>query len=443
MNSLKDKFEKFSEEPQHSSWEKMLKRLDAEMPAGRGKRFRFWFLPVFLITICATWGALALFHDSDAQSNRVPAPAVISQGQYQNSTVTMPANSQSGQYHETASSGSTTEQVVQPPVQPAASHSFHQNESPSVDPVIPANPANNPDQPATVVPEPAQNETGIKNNAETLNKLNYRGQIPPALFYPVINAGSEVAVRSRKEYQRFVLEIFYGAGFSNMIFKAPEHNLMGSRVIRDGLALRKAITAPGYSFSTGTNVKYFITPGIQIETGYHLTQQTQNLYYSVDSVCGCYLGLDQIGANNEQLNSTAHDSISRPGKSIHSFTNRFYIREIPVILTYNIPDRRFGAISYKLSLGFTYMHFTSVNSRMPDADQVGFVETKGTNEFPNYRNSFSSLIGTGIIYHGGYNVDWSLSPQLKIAMRSISTNQYWMQEYPWQFQLGFGVGHRF
>jgi hypothetical protein len=452
MSSLKEKFEKFSEEPGHTSWEKMLKRLDAEMPAGRGKRFRGWFLPVFLISICGTWGALAVFNDSGAKANTGSVPVVISQGAdhgaYTSSSAgSHPADAQSNQNGSSAQQNAGISQTVQGNEQhnsDATASAVHQhpNVQPQTPAIIPS--PNNPSEPVVNTPPPAHEsntESGDKN--KTLEKLSFNGHILQPSYYPAINAGNEVAVRSRKEYLRFVLEIFYGAGFSSTIFKAPENTSMGNKTISDGLAFRKAITDPGYSFSTGTNLKYFLNTSLQVEAGFHFTQQTQTMYYSVDSVCGCHVGLEQAGASTEQLFSTSHDSLSKAGTSIHSFTNRYSMREIPVIFNYYIPDQRFGAISYKASLGFTYMHYTMVNSRMPDADKVGFVETRGLDAFPKYRNSFSALVGTGVIYHGGYNVDWSISPQFKIAMRGITTNPYWLQEFPWQFQLGFGVGHRF
>lgn len=93
------------------------------------------------------------------------------------------------------------------------------------------------------------------------------------------------------------------------------------------------------------------------------------------------------------------------------------------------------------------MFIRGITARMPDADNVGFVDiinkTANVVLFPSYKDAINTILGYGIVYKAKRNVEWSLAPQFKIAVTSISKNSHWYREYPWQFQVGMGVGKRF
>ena len=143
--------------------------------------------------------------------------------------------------------------------------------------------------------------------------------------------------------------------------------------------------------------------------------------------------------------SNISDSISVG--NTNSFTNKYSLREIPFIVEYSLPMLKHPRMSYTFNVGASFMFMRGVNVRIPDADNVGFISTVNKNSnvytFPSYQNAVNGIVGLGFNYKANRNVEYSIAPQFKMALTSLSKNNAWLREYPWQFHVSFGIGKRF
>ncbi len=465
MSSLKDKFQNFREEPSVDTWQTLLKRLNAEMPQ-RKTRGVFWFLPIAIVlTGVALWqwmgtdtssqSPAASKSEQPAPQNNAPDAVTSVESSVGVSGTTNPAGINPSAFASTASS--TTAYTNGSAYYPMRFSTVITDSSSLSNTGTPtgAGTAHNADTSGRQPTTPAVAEDGRKGTEP--DSAMDKKKDDPAAFAAIDTSGissipvpdSSVAanpdLRSKTTRGSFVLELYYGGGLSNMLTRTPQKEGMNPKRVADGLALRKGTEKAGFSFSTGVNLKYRITPAWQIQTGYHFTQLKQNVYYNSDTAkcnCGTSIALTQAsGKISTDQYGNNNDTISI-GNS-HSYTNIYSMREIPVIVSYSFPSAVNQNIRYTAGLGFSYMYFSGVDSRMPDADNTGFVFTKNLNQFPFYRSTTSLLLNGALTYSTHHNIDYMIAPQFKVALTDISNVPYWLRQYPWQFTLGVGVGKRF
>ena len=247
----------------------------------------------------------------------------------------------------------------------------------------------------------------------------------------------------------FVLGFDYAPGISNIILRDPLINFISTKTTASNKELRKGISKAGFSQSFGITIKMNVQPHIRLKSGYYFTFINQTLYYNSQVAqchCGDSIALLQVDGNIKQSDiSNKADSIFIG--NTNSFTNKYSLREIPFIIEYSAPMIKYKRLSYTLSLGASFMYMQGVNVRIPDADNVGFInainKNSDPNMFPSYQSALNGIVGMGLNYKAKRNIEYSLAPEFKMAVTSLSKNTAWLREYPWQFHISLGIGKRF
>ena len=444
MSSLKDKFDDFREEPQYATWQQLLNRLNAEMPVKRKRRYLLWLLPLFLAgTTAAGWLFAA---ERTSVSGKAHEPNQMEYVAKLNIVRATPAATASNNTIQTSIPGVNSTNSVRV--------GNNVNDQPILtDSVI----YNNPD----LAPTPSI--TRVKNTLQLipsrpgplpLNEPAWAARIddkkmivefPEArtldsVEYPVLKPPSNDF--------KFVLGFDYAPGVSNFILRDPLIHIINTKETTSNRQLRDNISKAGFSQSFGVILKMNIQPNIRLKTGYYFTFINQTLYYNTqDAKCNCgdSISLGQVAAIKQSDMSNKSDSISVG--NTNSFTNKYSLREIPFIVEYSLPMLKHPRMSYTFNVGASFMFMRGVNVRIPDADNVGFISTVNKNSnvytFPSYQNAVNGIVGLGFNYKANRNVEYSIAPQFKMALTSLSKNNAWLREYPWQFHVSFGIGKRF
>jgi hypothetical protein len=452
MSSLKDKFDDYREEPQHATWEQLLKRLDAEMPVKRKRRYLLWLLPLFVVVV--TTGAWWLIATSPASSSKATQEQHVIESASNNTAVKSSSASSATTPNTTSSSapvkninphvagpsGNAKINKVTPPIT-----SGYDNPSVNVPAPI-ANKIHTPVNPLEAWPGPLP----LKENAlhAQIDNTLIAVEIPKhELEYLDTNSVVAPIKPSTTNANIYVLGFDYAPGISNIILRDPLVNIIGTNATTQNKKLRNGITKPGFSQSCGVTLKIDIHRNIQIKTGFYFTLINQTLYYNTQAPnchCGDSIVLQSAYgeiSRDEMVNRT--DSISIGNNN--SFTNNYSLREIPLIIEYSLPMTRYKRLSYILSLGGSYMYMQAMNVLIPDADNIGFIAAKNKSSFitKSYQNTFNGIVGLGLNYKANRNVEYSIMPEFKMALTSLSKNNSWFQEYPWQFHISFSIGKRF
>lgn len=443
MSSLKEKFEDYRETPQHATWQQLLGRLNAEMPVKKKRRYLLWLLPLFITGTSAAWW----FFEHQATTTpmvatpSIEAPASNANNSKVSNTVAMPlATSSEATISNTVPSGSV---VSQPPVASQAIVAA---------PITPA-----PVVPAISTPvEPLVKPARKADFASLLHlpdlKLFYaKTKVLPLDGTKLLDTKTPLKPASTLE-SKYVLEILYAPGFSNVILKSPLSSFLGSKTATNNRNLRNSISHVGFSYTTGFGLKMNITQDIRIKTGYYFTQVNQTLYYNAtpeQSPCNCGkdIALSQLDPNISDANVSERADTIVSGNA-NSYTNKYSLREIPLIFEFNRPTLKYNNLSYVMNIGLSYMYLSGANVKLVDADNVGFVvaevsRSRSAFNYLNYKDAFNLIAGGGFMYKARRNVEYTMAPQFKIALTSLSKNDRWLREYPWQMQVVIGVGKRF
>lgn len=437
MSSLKEKFEDYRETPQHATWQQLLGRLNAEMPVKKKRRYLLWLLPLFITGTSAAWW---LFEHQATTTPVVAIPSIEAPANNANNskasnTVAMPlATSSEATISNTVPSGSVVSQaIVASPITPT--------------PVIPA---------ITTPAEPLVKPTRKADFASLLHlpdlKLFYaKTKVLPLDAVKLLDTQTPLKPATTID-NKYVLEILYAPGFSNVILKSPLSSFLGSKTANNNRNLRNSISHVGFSYTTGFGLKMNITQGIRIKTGYYFTQVNQTLYYNAtpeQSPCNCGkdIALSQLDPNISDANVSEKADTIVSGNA-NSYTNKYSLREIPFIFEFSRPTLKYNNLSYVMNIGLSYMYLSGANVKLVDADNVGFVvadvsRSSSTFNYLNYKDAFNLIAGGGLMYKARRNVEYTLAPQFKIALTSLSKNDRWLREYPWQMQVVIGVGKRF
>ncbi len=449
MSSLKNKFDDYREEPQHATWQQLLKKLNAEMPVRRKRRYLLW-LPVLLVSTATAWWLYA--NTSGTRTGTAYAPDKI---ESVSNTVTVKSTAPTSTAMATPSD---TRQVIR-------TNNYTAN--PAEGSIIPSgiepellylNPATNPNEYFTVRTHQFVNILPSRKGPFPLKGFPFESKIDNTLLavrIPIAEPDSTVdssplpPLRPKNNENKFVLGFDYAAGLSNIILRDPTTNIIPTKTTTSNKTLRKGISKAGFSQSFGFTLKMEVQKNIRLKTGFYFTFVNQSLYYNTQKAtcnCGDPISLQQVdGSIKESDMTNTTDSISIGNNN--SFTNKYSLREIPLILEYILPMDKNSRFSYTLSLGTSFMYMRGINIKIPDADNVGFVTAinKNTtaNIFPSYQNTFNGIMGFGFNYKVKRNVEYSIAPEFKMALTSLSKNNLWFREYPWQFHLSFGIGKSF
>jgi hypothetical protein len=441
MSSLKDKFDDFREEPQHATWQQLLKRLDADMPVKPKRRLLLWLIPLFFIGTTAAWMVLSNPEDKVAVSNEtkvtpsVPAPVVK-------------ADSNPVAYEGTVSENHENTHTTITHTPETVTHS-----DPEPHIVVPS-PVSAPV--ASIDPSPIPQDVQRPRNLPGLIPVKVFGYKANALkpeYNFLSNEGLTMApqVKEDKQPNHYALEIYYAGGISNMILRGPESSFF-SKSATSNMELRKAISKAGFSYTTGFSFKANFGTDFRFKTGYYMTQVSQTLYYDIkkaDCQCGEAIYLSQIDpAIGTESMVNIGDTISRG--NTNSFTNKYTLREIPFVIEYLKPTHKNPNFYYMFNAGLSYMYMQGVSVMMPDGDNVGFVsrlnKTNVPSIFPTYKDAFNLVAGGGLMFldtRRNRNIEYTIAPQFKFAVTSLSKNPRWLREYPWQAQIAISVAKRF
>ncbi len=247
MSSLKDKFDDFREEPQYASWQELLKRLNTEMPVRKKRRYLLWILPVFLIGTTAAWW---MFTTQPQVAQQVPVAEKSSVTPVANSSVTLPKEETISTMPLVGKTKSSTPAVVAQPSSPKGytsvsvqdalvnqgninNNTITNDNSANLPAAIPA--------PEPIINTPSKAEIVIANKIETKPAIIENDN----MVKPIDTASipQNVTLKTQAEIKdKYVLEIFYAPGISNMLLKDPLMKFLGTKTIANNKNLRNGIS---------------------------------------------------------------------------------------------------------------------------------------------------------------------------------------------------------
>ncbi len=447
MSSLKEKFDDYREEPQYASWQQLLQRLSTELPVRKKRRYLLWILPLFFIGPLTAWWFFS--------TNTSQPLAQQSENAIQNSTATPEASVTSATLQNTvkineAMLKSAPNNPSNKAAHGASTNTNSTNQSANSHPNTVAT-ATTQTNSTTLTSE---NNNSINRSTAAIKRVESIEREPLVIHStpPIVTAfkGEHLVLTTPIKpnttvENKFVLEIFYAPGISNMMIKTPLiNNIISSKTIASNVSLRKSISKMGFGYSTGFGLKMDLNNNFRVKTGYYFTQVNQTIYYNTEPAnchCGSSIALSQVANITELDMLNIGDTISK-GNS-NSFTNKYSLREIPLVIEYARPTLKYPNLNYVLNLGMSYMYMSGLNIITPDADNVGFMKTTKLGGFPTYKDAFNVIAGGGLLFRAKRNVEYMIAPQFKLAVTSLSKNDHWLREYPWQMQVAFGIGKRF
>ncbi len=454
MNSLKNKFDDYREEPQYAGWQQLLKRLNAEMPVERKRKYLVWFIPIFIIVTGATWYIISTNIQSPvtiiAKYERQPEVKSITSKTSPNTNISPMQLVEKKEMGQTPNTKTNTASL---PGIPLSSQPISPDNHPLPSETAPVTTSAETSTETTSSDTSKQDITGVIT-VVPINKIENKHHpltIPENTVQPVdttvLTTTASVKPNTKNE-SKFVLEIYYAPGVSNIILRDPLVHFLNSKTVESNKNLRNSINKMGFSYTTGFGLKMNMAQDFRLKTGYYFTQVSQVMYYKVEAAqcnCGQVVYLSQLDPKLTEAINTG-DTISKG--NTNSFTNRYSLREIPLIIEYARPTLKYHNVNYLLNIGFSYMYMSGIDAQIPDADNVGFIsssfnKTANVSIFPSYHDAFNIIAGGGLLLKAKRNVEYMLAPQFKMAVTSLSKNNRWLREYPWQMQVAFGIGKRF
>jgi hypothetical protein len=208
--------------------------------------------------------------------------------------------------------------------------------------------------------------------------------------------------------------------------KAPERNFSGN----DNAAWSRNLTSGAINYSGGISVGIRLGERLMLSGGVRMTTYSER--YSYDLVKATN-DPSNAAMNNPDYMMRPKEYYRNPGDSIvtgnaFSFVNRYFLREMPVAITWYMPLK--GRWSAFLEGGASYYHVSYANGAFADEDRVGFVVFDNIDAYPRFRSFYSLNIGAGVSYMINPRFSIEGSPSIRYGLGSMVADKRWVQQTP-------------
>jgi hypothetical protein len=121
--------------------------------------------------------------------------------------------------------------------------------------------------------------------------------------------------------------------------------------------------------------------------------------------------------------------------------NRYYCREIPVLLSWYIPmGPKWNAY---LEGGLSFVKVTYANAAYLDADRVGFIVIESPESFPGFRMMYNLNLSLGMSYRLSPNFSIEAAPSVRYGLNSMIKDKSWTQQTPSFVGVNFSLRRHF
>lgn len=476
---ISNKVHDYAEEPSAGLWDKLDARIPEHIPQ-RKKRALWWmWMPaVAVFTGMALWWSVSQPKDENVQAiaqqrelnsaqqkttDNVEAPVVNPKMQ-----PTQPEKQTPDIPNESSSSNPETDVKEMPTSNLTAQESkgqFNQKKStankktppPLVNVLVPAAIlADAADQPKQVIAEhskeqvakePEQLPASSQNVSENKNVLpagekevvaqeplfmEHKG-LPPVVAsaelieFSVPEIKKDNSIRWASPVSPISIAIVNNVNYSITSHKkASERNFSGS----DNTELANNLSNARANYSGGISIGIRLAERLMLSGGVRMTTYSEK--YSYDLIAA---SSDPANAatNNPDFLMRPNEFYRNPGDSIipgstYSFVNRYFLREVPVSLTYYMPVK--GKWSSYVDAGFSMVHVSYANGAFVDEDKVGFVVFDNVEAYPRFQSFFTLNLSAGVSYKLNSKFSVEAAPSVKYGLGSMIRDKSWVQQTP-------------
>lgn len=221
--------------------------------------------------------------------------------------------------------------------------------------------------------------------------------------------------------------------------KASERNFSGS----DNTELANNLSNARANYSGGISIGIRLAERLMLSGGVRMTTYSEK--YSYDLVAA---SSDPANAatNNPDFLMRPNEFYRNPGDSIipgstYSFVNRYFLREVPVSLTYYMPVK--GKWSSYVDAGFSMVHVSYANGAFVDEDKVGFVVFDNVEAYPRFQSFYTLNLSAGVSYKLNSKFSIEAAPSVKYGLGSMIRDKRWVQQTPSFIGLNLSMRRHF
>jgi hypothetical protein len=249
----------------------------------------------------------------------------------------------------------------------------------------------------------------------------------------VSSAAADAYLKPEDELSKFGLTALLGLQATGMTLNMPSKDVYN---LNKSYQLRKELEKTAVTWNGGFLLNYYANKNIILSTGLTINNIKQTLSYNLTTPNGS-TDTNKIQPPYAYLHAT--DSVvigtSRSLENTYSYT------EIPIQITY-MPGSN-SKINAEFHAGVSYAFIGSVNTYMPDASCIGFMQIADRKQFPEFKHIWMAFGGVGTSYKINSGLFIGANLFGKTALNSMVGNNRWIQQTPYMVGINLFIRKHF
>lgn len=249
----------------------------------------------------------------------------------------------------------------------------------------------------------------------------------------VSSAATDAYVKPEDELSKFGLTAIVGLQATGMALNMPKNDVYN---LNKTYQLRTELEKAAVTWTGGFLVNYHLNKNIILSSGVTINNIKQTLSYNLTTPSGS-TDTNKIQPPYAYLHAT--DSVVNG--TTRSLENTYSYTEIPVQVTYILGSK--SKINAEFHAGVSYALIGSVNTYMPDASCIGFMQIADRNQFPEFKHVWMAFGGIGASYKINSGLFIGANLFGKTALNSMVGNNRWIQQTPYMAGINLFIRKRF